>query len=74
MTLPDERARAVVAAQEFLRDLLDAKATPRVPRVIRQCAHRILKHYPHAMHLRPPHFQPDGVLPTGPRRPRRTLV
>lgn len=46
MTLPDERLRAVNAAREFLRDLLDPKATPKVPRAVRQQAYRVLKHFP----------------------------
>lgn len=46
MTLPDERYRAVVQAQQLLQDLLDAKKTPRVPRVIRERAAAALRHYP----------------------------
>ena len=46
MTLPDERFRAVKYAREFLRDLLDPKKTPRVPRAIRLRALSVLRHYP----------------------------
>ncbi len=46
MTLPDERFRAVIAAKNFMSDLLDPKKTPRVPRAVRQQAHSILRHYP----------------------------
>lgn len=46
MTLPDERYRAVVYTHDFLRKLLDPKATPRVPKAVRQEARRLLKHYP----------------------------
>lgn len=46
MTLPFERTNALLNARRFLRDLLDAKATPRVPKEIRQEAKWILKHYP----------------------------
>ena len=46
MTLPDERYRAVRYAREFLRDLLDPKKTPKVPRAVRLRAHRTLKHFP----------------------------
>lgn len=46
MTLPDERYRAVVAAERFLRDLCDPKATPRVPASIRARARAVLRHYP----------------------------
>lgn len=46
MTLPDERTRAVRSAREFLRDLLDAKKTPKVPLDVRRRAYRVLKHFP----------------------------
>lgn len=46
MTTPDERRRAVILTHRFLRDLLDAKETPLVPRPIRVRAHQLLKHYP----------------------------
>lgn len=46
MTLPDERFRAVRYAQDFLRDLLDPKATPRIPKEIRRRARSVLKHFP----------------------------
>jgi hypothetical protein len=46
MTLPDERTRALLYAQEFLRRLLDPKQTPKVPRAIRDEAYRVLRHYP----------------------------
>lgn len=46
MTLPDERYRAVLAAERFLKDLLDRKQTPRVPAEIRARASSVLRHYP----------------------------
>lgn len=46
MTLPNERTRAVIYAQKFLRDLLDPKATPKVPLEIRRRARSVLKHFP----------------------------
>lgn len=46
MTLPDERYRAVNNVREFLRDLLDPKKTPKVPKWIRKEAYYRLKHYP----------------------------
>lgn len=46
MTLPDERYRAVLAAEQFLTDLLDSRKTPRVPAAIRQRARAVLRHYP----------------------------
>lgn len=46
MTLPHERVRSLHAARRLLFDLLDPKATPRVPREVRRYASRVLKHYP----------------------------
>ena len=46
MTLPDERYRAVLAAERLLRDLCDTAKTPRVPRTIRAQARSVLRHYP----------------------------
>lgn len=46
ITLPDERYRAVRYAREFLRDLLDPKATPKVPSHIRRQAYWVLRHFP----------------------------
>lgn len=46
MTLPDERYRAVLAAEKFLEDLMDSSKTPRVPRAIRDRARSVLRHYP----------------------------
>jgi hypothetical protein len=46
MTLPTERTNAVLRTEKFLLDLCNPKATPRVPRAVRQEAGRLLKHYP----------------------------
>ena len=47
MTLPDERYRAVMWAERFLRDLAhDRVKYPRVPKVVRKEAYNILRHYP----------------------------
>ena len=46
MTLPDERTRAVQYTRRFLRDLLDPKRTPRIPRYVRRMAGILLRHYP----------------------------
>lgn len=43
MTLPDERYRAVVQTIQFLTDICN---TPRVPKVIKQQARSLLRHYP----------------------------
>jgi hypothetical protein len=46
MTMPDERYRAVLYAEEFLRALSDPNITKRIPKEIRQRARGILRHYP----------------------------
>lgn len=51
MTLPDERYRAIRQTAEFLLELTDPQSTPRVPRIIRQRAWSLLKHYPSEYHL-----------------------
>lgn len=51
MTLPDERYRAVLWAEKFLKDLCDSQKTPRVPKRIREQAYSILRHYPSEWHM-----------------------
>lgn len=46
MTMPDERYRAVMFTEQFLKDLQDPKKTPRVPRDVRRRAYGLLRHYP----------------------------
>ena len=46
MTLPDERYRAVVQTRRFLLDLCNTEHTPRVPKLIRETARSMLRHYP----------------------------
>ena len=46
MTLPIERTNAVLNVERFLMDLRDPKKYPRVPRVVREEAQRLLRHYP----------------------------
>ncbi len=46
MTIPSERTRAVNYTYEFLRDLMDPKKTPRVPKDVRRRASSLLRHYP----------------------------
>lgn len=43
MTLPDERYRAVVETEKFLKEIL---STPRVPKSIKDGARYCLRHYP----------------------------
>lgn len=51
MTLPDQRRLAVLRTEEFLKDLLDPKKTPRIPKEVRQRAYSCLKHYPSAYYM-----------------------
>ena len=46
MTLPDERYRSVVQTRRFLLDLCNSEHTPRVPKLIRDTARSMLRHYP----------------------------
>ena len=46
MTMPDERFRAVVQTRRFLLDLCNSDHTPRVPKLVRQTAAAMLRHYP----------------------------
>ena len=46
MTLPDERYRAVIQTRRFLLDLSNPQHTPRVPKLIREHARAMLRHYP----------------------------
>jgi hypothetical protein len=49
VTLPDERYRAVMQTQEFLVEICN---TPRVPKVIKQQARSLLRHYPSAWDMK----------------------
>lgn len=49
MTLPDERYRAVVQTIQFLTNICN---TPRVPKVIKQQARSLLRHYPSAWDMK----------------------
>jgi transposase-like protein len=51
MTLPDERYRAMRCGYQFLMELCNPAATPKVPRAIRERARSILRHYPGQYHF-----------------------
>ena len=51
MTLPCERYNAIKRTEEFLKDLMDPKKTPRVPKRIRREAYYCLRHYPGGYNL-----------------------
>lgn len=46
MTLPDERYRAVIQTRRFLLDLCNPEHTPRLPKIVREHARAMLRHYP----------------------------
>ena len=46
MTTTEEMIRAIESARNFLYDLMNSKATPKVPSYIREQARRVTKHYP----------------------------
>ena len=52
MTLPDERYRAVVQTRRFLLDLCNPQHTPRLPKLIRETARSMLRHYPDEWDMR----------------------
>lgn len=49
MTLPDERYRAVVQTEKFLREIV---STPRIPKKIKDNARWCLRHYPNEWELK----------------------
>lgn len=51
MTLPDERYRSLVQTKKFLIELLSPHTTPRVPKIVRQRANGLLRHWPDDYHL-----------------------
>ena len=59
MTMPSEEVNSLNAARRFLYDLINPSVTPRVPRAIRERAHRISKHFP--MNLSISERYPDVV-------------
>lgn len=64
MTLPDERYRALKWAEQFLQDLMDSRKTPRVPKIIRQQARSVLRHYPGEYYLEElSRARPDIISP-----------
>jgi hypothetical protein len=46
MSLPDEQARALVSARQFLVSLCVPSKTPKIPRLVRHEARCRLKHFP----------------------------
>ena len=47
MTTREEEIRSIKYAHEFLRELINPKATPNVPSAIRSKALSVLRHYPY---------------------------
>jgi len=70
MTLSFERLQAVKNTREFLRSLLDAKATPRVPKGIRRQAYWCLKHFPGEYDMQQAAQEAPAVFGINPLLPR----
>ena len=51
MTLPYERKKAVLNAEQFLKDLMDPMKTPKVPKPVRERAMHLLRHYPNRLYM-----------------------
>lgn len=51
MTLPDERYRSIVQTRKFLMELTRPHMTPKVPKVVRDRARNLLRHFPTDYHL-----------------------
>ena len=49
--MPDERARAVLQARDFLEELCSSEAMPGIPDTVRTQARHLLRHYPSRMEL-----------------------
>lgn len=73
MTIPYERTRALIETKQFLQELTDPSATPRVPKTVREAARKLLRHYPsysdvELAHKALPHLY--GPVPPFSRIPR----
>jgi hypothetical protein len=62
MTLPDERYRAVMQTRRFLLDLCNSDHTPRVPKLVRQTARDLLRHYPSDWDMQMAAKQAPGIF------------
>lgn len=51
MSTFEEEKNSIEYIRNFLYDLLDPKATPKVPRYVRLRARRVIKHYPISLDL-----------------------
>ena len=68
MTTKDERYNAIIRTREFLRDLLDPKKTPKVPKDIRRQAYSALRHYPHEYEMQMAHRDYEAVFGIPPKK------
>lgn len=51
MTTDEERIRTLHRTREFLVSLMFPQQTPKVPRIVRERAYRLLKHYPMSVEI-----------------------
>ena len=62
MTMPDERASAILRTERFLLDLMNPKKTPGIPRAIRDRASSCLRHYPAKFYVEHLAMASPGIL------------
>jgi hypothetical protein len=66
MSTTEEEARSIEAVRRFCFDLLDPKATPRVPRAVRLRARAVCKHLPVDLGLFGDPLSGGGAMPRKP--------
>lgn len=65
MTLPDERYRALVEAQKLMLDITNSRATPRLPKSLRERSRAVLRHYPSTFEIGEMMYDPDSCSSFG---------
>jgi hypothetical protein len=51
MTMPSERTRAVLSTRRFLEELCSGEDFVNMPKIVRETARQLLRHYPDAWHI-----------------------
>ena len=64
MSTREEEIRSLESCRQFMYDLLDPKKTPKVPKYIRERAHRVVKHYPLVISVFVDKYNHDTNIPT----------
>lgn len=77
MTTAEEKGKALIYARDFLRDLLDPKKYPKVPKIVRKQAANRLRHYPYDYELEEisDYFlDKDGQLPNNKKIKKKLAI